>query len=331
MKIIKINKIKLYFITIVLLLPIFLFSEMGDERVGTSIFTFLKINPSAKATSLGFANASLSDDASIINSNPAGIIQLKGRSVSFSHMDYFADIEYDYTALAFPLNSNIAIGIDAGILHMKPMEITTEYNPYGSGEYFSFTDYFLSLAWSQKMSEHFSFGISGKYVNESYLDLKTQSVLMTLGTYYLTGYKDLKVSVVLKNFGSRAKPAGTYEKTDLDGNISSSKYQEFSPPTMFQLGSSMTTIEKKYIKLLTIFQLNHPVDNYEYYVIANELSLFNVLHLRIGYKVNYDDAPLSYGFGVSAQKWGKKISFDYAYYRHKYLLGINQIQINLNF
>jgi len=56
---------------------------MGDERVGTSIFTFLKINPSARATSLGYASASLSDDASIINSNPAGIIQLNGKAISF--------------------------------------------------------------------------------------------------------------------------------------------------------------------------------------------------------------------------------------------------------
>ena len=246
-------------------------------------------------------------------------------------MNYFADIQYDYTALLFPISNNSGIGIDAGILHMKPMEITTEYKPYGSGEYFTFTDYFISLAWSQRMSEHFSFGFSGKYVNESYLDLKTTSTLLTFGTYYLTGYKDLRIAVVLNNFGLRAKPNGTYEKTDLDGNVSKSNYQEFSPPTMFQLSSAMTTINTKFVKSLMIFQLNHPVDNSEYYVIANEINLLNTLYLRIGYKMNYPDAPLSYGFGFSAKKWNKKISIDYAYYHHKYLLDVEQIQINFNF
>ncbi|MEA3501044.1 MAG: PorV/PorQ family protein [Candidatus Marinimicrobia bacterium] len=327
----KINKITLYFLTVFLLFPILLNAEMGGERVGTSIFSFLKINPSARATSLGYASASLCDDASIINSNPAGIIQLNNKAISFSHLNYFADIKYDYTALTFPISSNIGIGIDAGVLHMEPMEITTEYKPYGSGEYFTFTDYFISLAWSQRMSEHFSFGISGKYVNESYLDLKTESILLTLGTYYLTGYKDLRIAVVLKNLGLRANPDGTYQETDLDGNISESNYQEFSPPTLFQLNSAMTTIDTKYIKLLTIFQLNHPVDNSEYYVIANELNLFNTLHLRVGYKLNSSDAPLSYGFGFSAKKWNKKISIDYAYYHHEYLLDVEQIQINFNF
>jgi len=324
-------KIMIHFMIIFLFIPLFLQAKMGDERVGTSIFTFLKINPSARATSLGYASASLSGDASIINSNPAGIIQLNSKAISFSHLNYFADIDYDYTALTFPISSNIGIGIDAGVLHMKPMEITTEYKPYGSGEYFTFTDYFISLAWSQRMSEHFSYGISGKYVNESYLDLKTESMLLTFGTYYLTGYKDLRIAVTLKNFGTRANPDGTYEETDLDGNISESNYQEFSPPTMFQLSSAMTTIDTKSIKLLTIFQLNHPVDNSEYYVIANELNLFKTLYLRVGYKMNYSDAPLSYGVGFSAQKWNKKISIDYAYYHHEYLMDVEQIQINFNF
>lgn len=331
MRIYKLNKIILCFLTVFFLVPILLNAEMGGKRVGTSIFSFLKINPSARATSLGYASASLCDDASIINSNPAGIIQLNRKAISFSHLNYFADIKYDYTALSFPINSNIGIGIDAGILHMEPMEITTEYKPYGSGEYFTFTDYFISLAWSQRMSEHFSFGISGKYVNESYLDLKTESTLLTLGTYYLTGYKDLRIAVVLKDFGSRANPDGTYEETDLDGNISELNYQEFSPPTLFQLSSAMTTINTKYIKLLTIFQLNHPVDNSEYYVIANEMNLFNTLYLRVGYKLSYSDSPLSYGIGFSAKKWNKKISIDYAYYHHKYLLDVKQIQINFNF
>ncbi len=334
MKFMKLNNLKksiIYLFIILLLFPFSLNAEMGDERVGTSIFTFLKINPSARSTSLGYASATLYGNASIINDNPAGIIQLNKKAISFSHLDYFADIDYDYTAIAFPINSNLAIGIDAGILHMNPMEITDEYNPYGTGEYFTFTDYFISLAWSQRMSEHFSFGISTKYVNESYLDLKTESIMMTLGTFYSTGYKDLTVSVVLKNFGNRAKPDGNYETMDLDGNISTSNYQEFSPPTIFQLSSSMTTINRNNFKLLTIFQLNHPVDNSEYYVVANELNLFNVLNLRMGYKINYDDAPLSLGFGIDAKKWGKKISFDYAYYHHKYLLDVKQIQINLNF
>ncbi|HDR05155.1 MAG TPA: PorV/PorQ family protein, partial [Candidatus Marinimicrobia bacterium] len=270
-----------------------LLPSLGGQRAATSAFSFLKINPSARAGGLGHAFVAAGGDASIVFWNPAGVIQLNRPAFSVSHLEWFTDIQYDYAAIAIPVSPTDAIALSAGILHMKPMEITTEYLPYGSGEYFSFTDIFAAISYSKKMSDRFSFGVTGKYVQESYLDLTSSGLLLEIGTYYWIGYKDLRIGVSLLNFGSPVAPDGSYMKTDLDGNTYEATYEEFSPPTSFQLGTAMTVYESNFINWLLAFQLNHPVDNAENYVFATELTLLKSLNLRAGYDISQDVNPLS--------------------------------------
>jgi long-subunit fatty acid transport protein len=308
-----------------------LLPALGGQRAATSAFSFLKINPSARAGGLGQAFVAAGGDASIVFWNPAGIIQLNRAAFSLAHLEWFTDIQYDYAAAAIPISPTDAIAFSAGILHMSPMEITTEYQPYGSGEYFSFTDIFAAVSYSRKMSDRFSFGITGKYVQESYLDLESSGLLLEIGTYYWTGYKDLRIGVSLLNFGSPASPDGVYMKTDLDGNSYEATYEEFSPPTSFQLGSAMTVYENAFLNWLLAFQLNHPVDNAENYVFATELTILKSLNLRAGYDISQNINPLSLGFGIQAEKWQKGLSIDYAWRDHPHLNATQQIQINFGF
>lgn len=308
-----------------------LLPSLGGQRAATSAFSFLKINPSARAGGLGQAYVSTGGDASVVYWNPAGVVQLDKYAVSLSHLEWYAGIQYDYAAAAIPISPTDAMAVSAGILHMSPMEITTEYNPYGSGEYFNFTDLFAAISWSKKMSDRFSFGVTGKYVEESYLDLKARAYLLEIGTYYWTGYKDLRIGVSLLNFGSPASPAGTYWKTDLDGNTYEENYEQFSPPTSFQLGSAMTVYQTNLLDWLVAFQLNHPVDNAENYVFATELTLLKSVMFRAGYDISQNVNPLSLGLGIRAEKWQKGLSIDYAWRDHPYLNATQQIQINFGF
>lgn len=306
-----------------------LLPSLGGQRVSTSAFSFLKIDPSATSSGLRHASVALARDASAMHWNPAALVRLPGFSLTASHLSWFTDINYDYAAATIPLSPNTSIGLDAGILHMTPMEVTTEYEPYGSGEWFTFQDLYFSLAWSQKMSDRFSFGISAKYIEESYLNYRTQGLLMDLGTYYLTGYKDLRIAVSLLNFGSPVRPEGSYEKTDLEGNVFKEKYEEFSPPTSFQLSAAMTVLSVPGIDLLTLFQLNHPVDNAETYVFAVEAEVLKSFAFRAGYDISDDTAPLSFGIGFYPAAWKKGLSIDYAIQEHPYLQTVQQVQVNI--
>lgn len=301
------------------------FAELGGQRAGTSIFNFLKIDPSARSGGVGGASTSLVYDASSIHTNPALTVQLDGTSVSFSHLDWFAGISYEYFAASHSIGS-WAFGMEIGALHMDAMEITTEYKPYGSGEYFTYADYYVGLNASRKMSDRFSFGFSARLVREEYLDLATTAVVMDLGTFYRTGFRDLTIAVAFLNFGTPVSPAGTYTA----GDGSQREYETFAAPTTFHIGSSMTVYENSFMDLLVTAQLNHPVDNAENYVLGFNADFWDAVQVRAAYNFG-TDFPFSMGLGFSTEKWKSGLKIDYAFKPHRYLGIVNQIQISYNF
>jgi len=304
--------------------------QLGGQRAGTSSLTFLKIKPSARASGMAEAFIAVAGDASIIQYNPGGLSQLENPSVTFSHLDWFADIDFEYFAVSYPF-LNWALGFEAGTLHMPAMEITTEYKPYGSGEYFTFTDYFAAISFSRKMSERFSFGITGRIAREEYLNFKSTNILMDLGTYYYTGFKDLRIAVAFMNFGSPTAPDGTYDYINAEGYTETREYEKFSPPTTFHLGSAMTLLDRHALNWLVSVQLNHPVDNAEYFAFGTEVTLLKTLVLRAGFDTNEDHNPFSFGLGFKAEKWGQSLRIDYAFRDNEYLNPTQQFQISYNF
>ena len=311
---------------IALLLTVSLaFAGLGGQRAGTSIFNFLKIDPSATSSGIGGAFTSVISDASSIHWNPAITVQLEGTSAVLSHLDWFDGISYEYMALSHGFGS-WAFGVEIGALHMDAMEITTEYKPYGSGDYFTYADYYVGLNASRKMSDRFSFGLSARLVREEYLDLASTSVVMDFGTYYRTGFKDLTLAVALLNFGTPAGPAGQYLSTEGDMR----DYASFAPPTTFHIGSSMTVYQNDMISVLASAQLNHPVDNDETYALGINANLFKTIQVRAGYTFG-TEIPFSMGLGFTAERWNSGLRVDYAFRPHKYLGIVNQIQISYNF
>lgn len=301
------------------------FAGLGGQRAGTSIFNFLKIDPSATSGGMGGAFTSVVADASVIHWNPAVTVQLEGTSIALSHLDWFDGIGYEYFAASHNFGS-WAFGMEIGALHMDAMEITTEYKPYGSGNYFTYSDYYVGLNASRKMSDRFSFGFSARLVREEYLDMSTTSIVMDLGTFYRTGFKDLTLAVALLNFGTPTGPSGQYTSTEGDLR----DYATFSPPTTFHIGSSMTVYENNFLDLLVTAQLNHPVDNEENYVLGINAKLADVLEIRAGYNIG-TEIPYTLGLGFTTEKWNSGLKVDYAFRPHKYLGIVNQIQISYNF
>ncbi|MDD3716694.1 MAG: PorV/PorQ family protein [Candidatus Marinimicrobia bacterium] len=308
-----------------LLLSGMAFAGLGGQRAGTSIYNFLKIDPSASSGGMGSAFTTMVSDASGIHWNPALSVQMGGSSAAISHLQWFDGIGYEYIALSHAFRS-WALGFEMGVLHMDPMEITTEYNPYGSGEYFSYADYYFTLNYSRKMSDRFSFGTSARLVREEYLDLATTSLVVDLGTFYRTGFRDLTLAVALLNFGTPAGPAGEYPA----GDGSMREYERYSPPTTFHLGASMTVYANDYFDLLTALQLNHPVDNAETYIFAIRAGFLKTLQLSAAYTIG-TDMPFSLGLAFSAERWQSGLKIDYAFRPHRYLGIVNQIQVSYNF
>lgn len=308
-----------------------LFNVLGGQRVGTSVFTFLKIGVGARTLGMGNAGVSLSNDATTLYWNPAAAAQVGCCDFTVSQLNWFADIDYSYAGYIQRISDNIYMGLSAGALYMDAMEVTTEYEPYGSGEYFNYGDMFLGATFSHKMTDRFSYGFTVKYVQENLAELVMSNVLMDLGTFYWTGFKSLRFCVSLVNFGAQSRPEGSFTEPLQEGGEKVSKYTLFSPPTEFRIGSAIDLFETPNRKTLLSIQLNHPVDNAENLVAGIEQSFYNTIVLRGGIITDQSERSFSAGCGLNFSAGGWNISADYAWSDFGILDDIHSFQISFKF
>lgn len=287
-----------------------LFPVLGGQRAGISTAQFLKIGVGGRASAMGDAFVAVANDVSALYWNPAGLSQFSENQIIFSHNQWVVDINHDFLGAVYHLDNDNSFGIAFTALTMDKMKVTTEFAPFGTGEYFGFNDIALALSYSRKMTEQFSFGGTIRYIEETLDKLKMRGMMIDLGTFYWTGLGSTRFAVSISNFGNDLAPDG---EVVLVGYRTESEWQSFSPPTIFRIGFAFEPIEDKVNKLTTSVQLNHPNDNSENFVVGAEYSYDNMFYLRTGYKFNVDEQNYSFGAGFSLPVSIAKVSFDYAF------------------
>lgn len=289
-----------------------LFPLLGGQRIGTAAATFLKIDVGAQASALSGAYVAMATDATTLYWNPAAAAQVEGNFFTLSHIDWPVDIQYEYLGYLHHVSRMITLGVSCGMLHMPDMEVTTAYHPTGTGEYFRYNDAFAALTFSMKMTDRFSFGTSIKYVGEQLAGLQMDGWMIDLGTYYWTGFKNLRFAVSLVNFGPDMRPTGSYVKATKTGTLAKKNYESFSPPTTFRVGSAMDFYTTDRYSVTTSFQINHPVDNAENAVLGLDFRILNDFHLRGGYRINYDEEKFTFGAGFLFNLYRTSLVLDYS-------------------
>ncbi|MCK6605795.1 MAG: PorV/PorQ family protein [Ignavibacteriaceae bacterium] len=292
-----------------------LFPVLGGQRAGISTAQFLKIGVGGRASAMGDAFVAVADDASSLFWNPAGLVQFEDNQVVFSHNSWVVDIKHNFVGAVYHLSDIDAVGVSFTSLTMDDMKVTTEFAPFGTGEYFSFSDLAVSVSYARKMTDKFSFGGTVRYIEETLAQLKMRGILIDLGTYYWTGLGTSRFAVSFTNFGNQLAPDGDVV---LIGNRKKSQWQEFSPPTMFRLGFAFEPYQNDIHKVTASVQLNHPNDNSESLVMGGEYTFKErttkaSFILRGGYKFNVDEQNFSLGAGVKMPFSYANVTVDYAY------------------
>ena len=116
-----------------------LFPTLGGQRAGISTAQFLKIGVGARSAAMGESFVAVSNDASAIFWNPAGIASLKKNEVLLTHNNWIADISYNFAGIAIPMELG-TFAIFVVSLNMGEMEVRTEYEQEGTGELFDAAD-----------------------------------------------------------------------------------------------------------------------------------------------------------------------------------------------
>ncbi|MFZ1518028.1 MAG: PorV/PorQ family protein [Ignavibacteriaceae bacterium] len=305
-----------YLITIILLVFSFseikpqLFPVLGGQRAGISTAQFLKIGVGGRASAMGDAFVAVANDVSALYWNPAGLTQFQDNQIIFSHNEWVVDINHDFVGAVYHLDDANTFGVSLTALSMDEMKVTTEYAPFGTGEFFGFSDIGFAVSYSRKMTDQFSFGGTVRYIEETLDQLKMRGIMIDLGTYYWTGLGSTRFAVTVTNFGNDLAPDG---EVVLIGNRTKSDWQSFSPPTMFRIGFAFEPYENEEHKLTTSIQLNHPNDNSENLSIGAEYVWNKMFFARGGYKINVDEQNYSFGAGVNVPISIANVSVDYAF------------------
>jgi long-subunit fatty acid transport protein len=287
-----------------------LFPILGGQRVGISTAEFLKIGVGGRASAMGESFVAVANDASALYWNPAGLVQFKDNQLLFSHNMWVVDINHDFVGAVYHLDDANAFGLSFTSLSMQDMPVTTEFQPFGTGDYFSFGDIALAVTYSRKMTDQFSFGGTVRYIEETLDKLKMRGVMVDLGTYYWTGLGTTRFAVAVSNFGNQLAPDG---QVVLVGKRSNSQWQAFSPPTEFRIGFAFEPYQDEINKITASIQLNHPNDNSENVGTGFEYSWKNIFYLRGGYKFNVAEQNYSFGAGVNVPVSIANVTVDYAY------------------
>lgn len=287
-----------------------LFPTLGGQRAGISTLQFLKIGVGGRATSMADAFIAISDDVSALYWNPAGLVQSEKNQIMLSHNEWLAEIQNEFVGVVYHFGANDALGVSFTALLTEKMKVTTEVMPFGTGEYFSFSDIAFAISYSRKMTSQFSFGGTLRYIEETLDKLKMRGILVDLGTYYWTGLGSTRFAVTISNFGNEVAPDG---KVVLFGNREKSEWQSFSPPTVFRIGFAFEPYQDEINRITTSVQLNHPNDNSENVSLGAEYAWNNLAFLRGGYKFNVDEQNFSFGAGFKTQLGIGEIIFDYSF------------------
>jgi hypothetical protein len=290
-----------------------LLPRLGDTRSGTASMQFLKLGAGARAAGMGNAVASASEDGFGLYWNAATLVWGQPHQVALSHNMWVVDINYDFVGYSMKISDDRAIGASVIYLGTPDMDVTDEYHPYGNGQKFGYADMAVGLSFAQRLTDFFSFGGTVKYAQESIENLRMHGIMLDLGTYYQTNFRNTRFSVALSNFGQQVKPGGSYDYINPSGEVIPKSYQSFSPPTVFRIGAATNILTSESNQWQATVQLDHPTDNAESFSFGTEYGLSRILFLRGGYKLSNDTQSYSLGLGLKFTLLSTNSNLDYAF------------------
>lgn len=307
-------------------------TSLGGQRAGTSSGTFLRIGIGARAVGMGEAFVAVANDPSAIYWNPAGLASLQRREVTFSYVEWPADIDYDHITLLVPsrrLGGTIAMQL--GVLGTS-IEETSEFQPFGTGRTFSYSDMVVGVAFARRWTDKLLVGTGMKFIRE---DLGSQvggpvthAFLFDVGSIYYLGLGSVRIATSLTNFGAALRPSGTFVSA-FDG--STAQYDGFDPPLVFRYGVAFEPIENDTQRLTASLEVNQPADNVLITKVGGEWMLRGTFALRGGYNMNADALRLSAGMGFVGELGGARGSLDYAYTNGSFLGAIHRLSLGIRF
>jgi hypothetical protein len=306
------------------------------KKIAQTGMKWLSIPIGPRASAMGGAFTAVANDAGSIFWNPAGLAYTSGTNVFLSQTQWIADINVNagaasYDASGWGIFSLSFATVDYGTFNgtRRDPGVSAGYVETGT---FSPTDWQGGLGYARRISDRFAIGGHLKYLYENLgstligkmgagekYTAEMSMLAFDIGTIYYTGFKDLKIAMVLQNFSEEKKYVA----------------EKFPLPLTFKFGVAMDLtkiwMEESEHQITLAIDAIHPRDFSERLLLGLEYGFRDLVFLRGGYKIGYDEEDLTLGAGVQYTTGGIGLGIDYSYVQFKHFDAVQMFGFMIKF
>jgi hypothetical protein len=240
----------------------------SNGRKGTEGAPELVIAVGPRGEALGGAVVGDASGVEAMFWNPAGLGSLPRTEAMFSHTQYFADLKLNYAAVASRVGDFGVLGFSAKVLSIGDVIVTTESAPEGTGEIAQPTFTVLGVSWAKQFTDRVLFGVTGNLVSEHIISQTATGAAFDFGVQYVTGWRGLRLGMVMKNFGPGMTYSGPGGEASLlppgqdqsgQPRIFNTESASFELPSFFTIGGCLDLYSKpaQRVTLLGALQNNN--------------------------------------------------------------------------
>lgn len=273
------------------------------DEAGTSGFAFLKMKYSARAAALANAYTGMTNEVDGVFYNPAGLAEIKSPRASVTYMSYIMDVHCGAAVYSFLRNNAVLSVFTKGLSASEERTLEGEYGNYaGTDGTFGVNSFIGGLSIARKVLDNLDVAINAKYLHETLDKQSASAIAFDLGILHQTTHENVKVGIVLKNFG---KQLSYYTEEE---------YEEKLPRTV-NVGFNYHPDEKLYV----LVDAYKPLDNEFSARIGVEYQVHPIFSLRTGYKSNASDwkargdnewlSGFSFGLGLELTRYKMKLDY----------------------
>lgn len=290
-------------------------------------FSFLRMDPSARASALAGSYMAISDgDVDGLYYNPALISPEMSGSISFSYLNHLSDINAAFLSYGRHVDGIASFAAGLRFLSWGSFDRANEFGERDGT--FSAADIALTVGAARTYTERIRYGASLHVVYSSIDTYKASALAADIGATYVIAESNLTAGVSVNNIGVTMSSFG--ESRD-------------ELPFDIRLGVSKRLRHLPLLLTVTAFDLHHIGDApdgasgvgsvFHYLNFGGELQFSPAFQVRLGYnhrkhealkqKSRLDLAGVGFGVGIVV----RNIKVDYSYSSWSSLGGLNQITI----
>jgi hypothetical protein len=316
----------------------------NGKNVGTTAAAFLEIGAGTRAQGMGGAYTSISDDATSMFWNPAGIGGINGFEIVVSHTNWIFETNYDYIGIVSSVGEMITVGANVTSFGVGDQPVRTVGFEEGTGEVYSAQDFAIGLTFAVNLTDRFSFGINTKYINQRIWHSSATGFAIDVGALYKTQLDGLQMGFSISNFGTEMQMAGRDLINAIDPDIIHEgvdnvpvNYEtgSFGLPMLFRFGLSYKVeLPSIHSELLIATDLLKPNNDVESVNVGLEYVVYDMVALRAGYNslfIEESSGGLSLGGGIIISSSTINLMVDYAYVDLGLLSSIHNFGLSLKF